>query len=491
MTEANSPFTADVCVVGAGPAGLVTALALNDEGRSVLLLESGGSDSSASARELNDGETVGEPYSGLLATRDRRLGGTVNLWNVEMGTEPGAKYVPLSPGDLASWPMDFADLQPWYDRAQEICGLGPFAYGSESWAAPARHPFDLAGTGLYSGVYQFGPARRFTHDLVAELQRRVGVRVAADSTVIGLEESPSGDSIQSVHVASAGGGATVVRSRSVVLACGAVENARLLMLAGLAPGTEWLGRGFMEHARDFSLVVEPFDRGVFRRAGFYDLHTGTGGTVVGGRLALAAEAIAQHDLLNASITLVPFPRLIMGDGLIAQARRWVMSRAGRYFTGRYGWSAIPAAERVFETFGLVVNLEQLPRRENRISLSDRRDRFGNPLPRLHLTWSQGEQEKLERFRRLLAAWLEEAGIGRLRVVGDRRPDLSAHHHAGTTRMGSDPRDGVVDANGGVHGCANLFVAGASVFPTAGFANPTLTIVAMALRLAAHIHRDLG
>jgi len=135
---------------------------------------------------------------------------------------------------------------------------------------------------------------------------------------------------------------------------------------------------------------------------------------------------------------------------------------------------------------LILNLEQRPRPENRIELSDRTDRFGNPLPRLFLAWTIQEQHELERARALIGDSLAAAGIGRLVSKEGFRPDMSAHHHAGTTRMADSPDGGVVDRDGRVFGLENLFVAGASVFPTAGFANPMLTIVAMAVRLGRYV-----
>lgn len=465
--------------------------ALSSAGRSVMLLESGAGRASRRAQLLNAGDTVGERYKGLTATRHRRLGGTVNIWDVDLNGDPAAKYVPLSPRDLKPWPIDFDELRPWYAQAQDLCGLGPFAYDADRWASAERTPFDLGGTGIESAVYQFGPALRFTRDLVDELRRNPHVTVAPRCTVVGLEVDRSGRTRGGVHVAGPRGGTSVVTARAVVLACGAVENARLLMLAGVGEGRAWLGRGFMEHARDFSLVLEPTDRGAFAGAGFYDLHTAPDGTAIGGRLTTTAQAQAEFDLPHASITLVPRSRPVPTRGVLARARRRWLSRGGRSSSSRYGWSAHPAPDQAFDAFNLVVNLEHLPARENRIELADSTDRFGTPLPRLHLRWSDAEQERLERFRRLLAGWFDEAGLGRLRVIPGHRPDLSAHHHAGTTRMGLNAREGVVDPAGRVFGAENLFVAGASVFPTAGFANPTLSIVATALRLAAHVDESLG
>ncbi|MFI5243276.1 MAG: GMC family oxidoreductase, partial [Gemmatimonadales bacterium] len=157
--------------------------------------------------------------------------------------------------------------------------------------------------------------------------------------------------------------------------------------------------------------------------------------------------------------------------------RWLPSES-------HGWSGRRSTSRAFDGFSLLLNLEQTPHPENRVTLSQRRDSLGVPLPFLHWRWRDDDQGRLERLRTIIARELETIGS----VTEDREVPLdpNAHHHSGTTRMADDPRHGVTDRHGRVHAMENLFVAGASNFPTAGFANPVLTIVALTLRLARHL-----
>ena len=142
-------------------------------------------------------------------------------------------------------------------------------------------------------------------------------------------------------------------------------------------------------------------------------------------------------------------------------------------------------------------MEQAPNRESRVVLGQDRDRLG--CPRVELRWRLSEIDKrtAHRAHEILREELARAGLGRFRSAlgepGDAWPSglRGARHHMGTTRMHPDPRRGVVDADARVHGIANLYVAGSSVFPTSGAANPTLTIIALALRLAAHVTRRLA
>ena len=481
------PSEPDVCIVGAGPAGLSTALVLGEAGRSVLVLESGAPSLQSGPQELNDGDHEGEPYVGLARSRHRQVAGTVNMWNVPVHGENGAKYVPLSERDLAIWPIDWDELEPWYFEAQALCGLGPFEYGADFWATSDRRPFDLTGTALTSGVYQFGPKTRFTEELPRRLHELGGVTLQPATTVVGLTTDGVTPGPTSVNAVGADGESFVIRSRAVVLACGAVENARLLLLAGFGSESPWLGRGFMEHARDFSLSMSPDSPDLVTSASFYDLHESEDGHLIGGRLALSDEALGGLQLPNASMTLFPRPRI---DGsLLGRVRRRIGGRRGAP-PSRYGWSGTAEDGSTSKDFKVILNAEQRPHRANRIVLSDRTDRFGNRLPRLVLNWSPEEQAQFDRLREVVAESLRSARLGRLQYVQGRHPDLSAHHHAGTTRMAVSPEDGVVDRDGRLFQSENFFVAGASVFPTAGFANPTLTIVAMAIRLARHIDQSL-
>ena len=482
--------TSDVCVVGAGPAGLTAALALGSAGHSVVLLESGGERSSRRDQELNDGDHEGEAYAGLARTRHRQVAGTVNIWDVGVGGERGAKYAPLSPRDLADWPISWNDLEPYYIEAQRLCGLGPFEYGAAYWATRDRRPFRLEGTGLESAVYQFGLAKRFTHTIVSKLRDTEAITLVPSTTVVELWIDRGTHHLRGVRAVDGKGQVLEVQARMVILACGAVENARLLLLAGLGGHSGWLGQGFMEHARDFSLALVPDSLELLAEAAFYDLYSSEDGFLVGGRLALTDDAVQSAGLPNGSMTLVPRARAHTGRLLLDGVRRSIHRAVGVTRQRRYGWSQVRSPSKTFGGFEIILNLEQRPHRWNRIELADRADQFGNPLPRLVLRWTDREQHKLDELRELLGGWFRAANLGRLVFARGRRPDLSAHHHAGTTRMGIDPSDGVVDPDGRLFELDNLYLAGASVFPTVGFANPTLTIVAMALRLARHTHAVL-
>jgi choline dehydrogenase-like flavoprotein len=482
----------DVCIVGAGPAGLTIASELAGRGINVVLLESGGTASEPAIQELNRGAVVGDAYAGLQATRNRALGGTAHLWNTAFDAHTGAKYVPLDPWDFAprdtdalpGWPLDYATLERYYPSAQAHCGLGSYSYDASGWEDGDRRGWSFPQASLLcSGLYHFGYAQLFTAGYVTALRASRNAHVREHATVVQLV---AGAADRVAHVEArdtASGEPFTVAATTFVLAAGTIENARLLLvsqLSRLIAGSAWVGRCFMEHPRDWSLRLVPVSRAAIHDYCFYDTQTNTSGATVCGRLALAAGAAASLHPPNFSVTLLP--DVPAPTGITRYLQRMGVARDRR----GYGWSQHLGAGAFFDRFRLVINFEQRPRPENYVTLAHESDALGMPRPELHWRWTAPEQAEWERTRSAIAAAIEGAGMGRIVALAANGPDPNAHHHSGTTRMGNDAAWSVVDRDCRVHGTSNLYVTGASVFPTAGYANPMLTIVALAIRLAEHL-----
>ncbi|MFW6085119.1 MAG: GMC oxidoreductase [Gemmatimonadota bacterium] len=488
---AGASIEADVCIVGAGPAGLTLASRLIDRGLHVLVLESGADGTDETVLSLNRGAVVGDRYAGLAATRHRRIGGTTAIWNTTVRGEVGAKYVPLDPVDFArrprsvprGWPLRHEDLAPYYDRAIVLCGLdaGP-SRGTEATVPRLAAP-------LVPGLYHFGTRRRLLDPLLDKLGG-ADSRLCYHATA--LEIDASGSEAKELAFSTPDGARGTVHAARFVLAAGAVENARLLLLSARRPpefGNEgdWVGRCFMEHPRDTSITFQPHSPRFYREAGYYDVHDGPRGGPRLGRLGLEAEALRSDGLPNVSGTLLPVVRA----GVRKAAAR-LGRAAGRpplstlLPTGGHGWSAHRAPSLVYEGMMILLNIEQTPHPENRVRLGDARDALGMRRAELHWRLRPDDRAGIDRLRRTFARALRASNVGEVHLDEAAGVDPNAHHHAGTTRMSSDPRYGVVDRDLRVHGMENLFVAGASVFPTAGYANPLLTIVALSLRLGDHL-----
>jgi choline dehydrogenase-like flavoprotein len=455
----------DVCVIGAGPAGLTVARELARSGVRVVVLESGSERPEPAGQELAGGEVAAGTYPPLESSRARAIGGTAHLWNTRMGASRMAKYVPLDAIDFESrarnpyggWPFPRETLVPWYLRAQDVCGLGAFAYGADAWIPPDVPRLPLLPTEFATGIYQLGRADIFTSEIPDELRRMGNVLLCPRSTVVELETAAEGTRIERVRVATESDWPVWVTARAFVLAAGAIENARLLLLsrgsASFAPGngSDFVGRCFMEHPRDDSCTLIPARGGVFDDLPFYDVQS-LGPFAIRGRFGLDERVLRAGRFPNFSVTL---------------RRR-------------------PHGRSVPTHFALEFNLEQGPDPANRVVLARTFDRFGQARAELQWRWRSHDRHTWLRARAYFVRAVNASGAGQIVVSRMPRLDPAAHHHIGTTRMSVDPKHGVVDPDGRVHGVANLYVAGSSVFPTGGFANPTLTIVALALRLADHL-----
>ncbi len=472
-----------VCVVGAGPCGLALAASLDAAHVPTIVLESGGSAPERAVDRLNRGTVRGGRYAGLARTRARGIGGTATVWNSTVGGQPGAKYVPLDPSDLTAdphWPLEWSELAAWYAEADALCRLGGFDF-ARTHCEPDAEPLQFDGGVLESRVYRLGAASVFTRERPDVLRSSPNATLCHHATVLELLPDKYGQRVNEAVVGAVDGGTFRVAAETWVLAAGAVENARILLLTAeraqarlVAPIKDTIGRWFMEHPRDSSQVLLPSAQ-FAEHVRFYETRTTPDGATVLGRLAVPEEARRLHDLPNASLTFLPYlPQRLVH-------RRWRHPRL-RSLRGR---------PRDGAAYLLLLNLEQAPHPENRIVLGVRRDGFGLRRPELCWRWRVDDQARLERLRALVARELEAAGLGRVVRTTQRRPNPNAHHHAGTTRMGDTADSSVVDDHCLVHGTENLFAVGSSVFPTAGYANPTFTVVALALRLGDHLTRSLG
>jgi choline dehydrogenase-like flavoprotein len=348
--------------------------------------------------------------------------------------------------------------------------------------------------GLITGVYQYGTAAVFREAIPSRLAVSPAVQLLHGATVTELVRAAGRGGIVAARWSTLTGAHGVVRAKRVVLAAGAVENARLLLLRARADGrfsegSDWLGRGFMEHPIDSTLELRSRAPALRSESSFYLPHAVAGAPAVMGRIALAPELLREMQLPNATVRMVDAeePRVLRSSAPRGVARRLVPMQGARRTIGNAIRGLAGVRNRIRgTTYRLLIDLEQFPHRDNRVVLSDGVDRFGQSRAALQWRWRPADEAHRVRIRDTVSRELERAAVGRTAIDPGRRLDPRAHHHAGTTRMHVDPGEGVVDDMLRVHGEENLYVAGASVFPTAGVANPTLTAIALALRLADHL-----
>ena len=536
----GSVLDADICIVGAGAAGISMALEFIDSGLEILLLESGGLAFDPRNQSLYEGEVADERmHSQPVRFRQRQFGGSTTIW--------GGRCMPFDAIDFeqrdfvphSGWPIGLDDLLPFYPKANRLCEAGEFAYtATEAFSRPTRpmilgfasQNFTTEGLERFSCPTDFGA--RYSHKLHAATNLRVVLH--ANVTHIGLNDAA--DRVEHLRVQTLSGVTLQAKARHFVLATGGLEVPRLLLASrdkqanGIGNAHDVVGRYYMCHlagtigAVRFSgpttAVHHGYDRsdeGVYCRRRLALLPAAQRSLRIGNFIVrLHHPRIPDPAHKNSILSLLFLARIFIPYEYTKRLHGTEKIRLGQWFQHignviarpfdafGFAWHMLrdrKLADRKFPSviirsranlFSLDFHAEQQPNPESRIRLAEATDVFG--MPRIFVDWryTRGDVETVSRAIALLASDLEASGVGKL----DYDPATVEHemtrygaydgHHIGTARMGSDPRSSVVDANCRVHGVGNLYIASAAVFPTSSQANPTLTVVTLALRLAAHL-----
>ncbi|PZQ55953.1 MAG: GMC family oxidoreductase [Phenylobacterium zucineum] len=526
----------DICIVGAGAAGLTLALDLIDSGQRVAVIEAGALNGKPTDQSLYEGEVVGTRHAQPHMYRHRRLGGSTAIW--------GGRCIPYDPVDferrdyvaMSGWPIAPQEVVRHYPRAQEILEAGAYDYAACSAIADGdliagfRDP-DV----LTESLERFSLPTNFWREHGAAINASPNVQLVAEASALKLRRG-DGERIEALVCAGPGGGQFEVRARQFILAVGGLETVRLLGFSGLGDEGGMLGRTYMCHVESSlgELRLSPKDRAIK-----YGFERTRDGVYARRRFTLSAERQRELRVMNVAIRphhpaagdpshghpvlsamflakrfIIPeyarrFAALEKASGkphgldllgahlknVVLGSPRLALFTADwtyrRYLSRRrLPYVALPSAAGAFP---LDLNAEQEPNLESRVSLTDQLDRNG--MPRLRVDWRLTELD----YRTVSTALRELRGALRRTDCGDVAFDDAAldeevrenvkpvgGHHIGTARMSLSPADGVVDTDCRVHGTANLYVASAATFPTSSHANPTLTIVAMALRLGEHL-----
>ncbi|MDP9065677.1 MAG: GMC family oxidoreductase [Pseudomonadota bacterium] len=537
-------LSADVCIVGAGAAGISLALELASHSIEVLVLESGGMKAEKATQHLYAGSVADERlHSPLDRYRQRRFGGTTTIW--------GGRCMPFDPIDFeyrdfvpnSGWPIDGDALLPYYRKANALCEAGEFAYTvSAAFARPLRPMIE----GFESACFSTDTLERFScpTDFGSRYGRRLNaaqnVRVILHSNVTSLDLSHSGERMESLTVRTLSGVTLKIEGRQFVLATGGLEVPRLLLASrhvqkhGVGNQNDVVGRFYMCHLAG-TLGALTVDRPLGTVWNGYDVSDE--GVYCRRRIALAADAqrsqrignfvarlhhprITDPDHRNAILSLLFLAKAVIpyeyGKRLHgeerASLRGWLEHirnvAAGPFDAAGFAWHMFrdrKLAERKFPSiiikpkanlFSVDFHAEQQPTAESRVTLTSEADALGVPKLRADWRYSRNDVETVTRAIALLAREFKRSRVGTLAYdpasVEFEMTRYGAYggHHIGTARMGRDPRVSVVDPDCRVHGVANLSIASAAVFPTSSQANPTLTVVALALRLAHRLRTTI-
>ncbi len=525
----------DLCIVGTGPVGMALALEFERLGDEVLVLESGGREVDPGASEASRAQIVdSNRHAAMEIAVCRAFGGTSWTWS---GRCVAYDDIDCMHRDFVAdgrWPIGHDEIRPWYERASEylLCGNAPFFV-----------PYKQKLSGLTLDFVE-----RWAREAKVILGHRdhfLGserIKLSLKSTVTGLNLSADGQCVESLSV-STPEGARKVRARRIVLAMGGVETTRLLLHTqqrwpGHFGGVDGpLGRYYMGHiaGKIASIVLNDPES-----INDLDFKLDENGAYRRRRFMLTADAQLQHKVLNtafwpdnpsfydpshgsgvlSSVFLVlAFPPT--GRRLLPEAIRLAHTGPRPYRLAAHLRNAILGVpsdtkciyrilrDRFIKKpekpgflvpnragkYALSYQAEQVPNRDSRIRLGSDTDSFGVPRAVIDLRYTDQDVQSVIDSHELLDRALQANGIGRLQFLygpEQLREMVYSHasdgyHQAGTTRMGVDAAQSVVDPNLKVHGVKNLFVVSSSVFPTSGQANSTLVAVALAVRLANHLH----
>ncbi len=510
---------ADLCIVGTGPAGLTIAreLAPLSARRRIVLVESGGLEPDPWADALGEIESVGaRRVMDQTLVRNRVIGGTSSTWSGRAATFDENDFAARDWVPDSGWPISRAEVAGYFARSMDHLGLriedniAPEVTARLPAALRSLDPAKLQG---YLWSYSRDPSDRgdfLRFGRRALTERRSDIRLITHATVTDIETDAAASRTTGVTVSGPSGRSHRVTAPIVVLCAGAIENARLLLTsdrvdpAGLGNGHDLVGRYLMDHPRGpiarFAaadhLAVQRLFRG--RR-----IDAGAGRTTVTVGMALSRDLQEREGLLNssawvsrsvaASDPIAALSAIARRDGALLSRAFEVARGAGLLVEGAFGYAADGSSPlRLVDELSLECMVEQRPDRDSRVTLSSSRDALGMRTSRIDWRVSDQEAATVRRMGEVIVSELRRLGLPAPRLADDivdddgllTLPDVA--HPSGTTRMSTSPATGVVDTDSRVHGVEGLFVAGSSVFPTSGHANPTQMIVALAVRLADHL-----
>lgn len=523
--ENGARLEAEVCIVGAGAAGLTLAFELEAAGREVLLVESGGFAPDETVQSLYDLDSVGYPPRPNYMARARQFGGSCNVW--------AGRCMPLQEVDVAgrawvpdsAWPIQADQIRRHYPRAAAILDLPTitnFDLATHDGRVTADERTLLGARDVSPIISLWAPRpKRFGRSERRRLARSNRIRLVVHASVTHIDLDHDGAEVQTLTAQTLTGRKLRLAARNFVLAAGGLETPRLLLVSrdrqsrGIGNAHDLVGRYFMEHPRTvFGAVQTAPERRLMLMRGW---PLGDGKVQLG--LGSNAEAQARGGLLNHYLTFeeamsgyaeqhyqaaIEVGKVLLRRGHaggrleLGAARRAPALQNFAYLLSPKEilphrlWRLVTLARHRLarndkpRRYIVVYFCEQPPDPASRIYLGHETDRLG--LNRLVLDWRipTSVPRSIYRLQEMLGAALAQTGLGTLEPGGGEPSYTDASHHMGTTRMGATPRTGVVDPDCRVHGVRNLYIASSAVFPSAGHANPTLTIVALALRLAEHL-----
>lgn len=512
--EDGTSFEADICIIGAGAAGITIAREFLGTRYKILVLEAGGFDPEEDSQKMLKSEVVGLPHNSIHDGRARVLGGTTTLWGGQALRFEDLDFKVRDWIPESGWPISRETLDPYYDRAERVLHLGKSIPYQDLCRSFGIQPPAFDPNKLYMECSRWSPKPNFGRTYREELKKAPGVSVLLHANVTAIVTDEAAKSVEGIEFKTLDGKNGMARARFYVICCGGIETARLLLASsrveanGLGNRNGLVGRYFQEHlhinfgellVKNRTKLQDLFESYFVRGLKYAPLVTLTRGMQAEKKLLSVHGILVFEPAPDSGIAAMKkLFRAAIGRNFsdAAELRRWIgrsLASPGELARLAYRLSVqkragTPSRGPIF--FG--AQCEMAPNPDSRVLLGGTRDRLG--VPRVMLDWRLGELEQrtLVEFVGILASEFERLGLGSFdlnQVASLKEPEAwigrvrDSAHHMGTTRMHESPQHGVVDPQCRVHGIANLYIGSSSVFPTSARSNPTLTILALSLRIA--------
>ena len=523
--DSGTILNADICIIGGGAAAIAMAREFAGSKLEICILEGGGLNLEAEHQNFAAGETSGIPYFNLDESHYCLFGGSTFRWGARSAAMKPIDFEAREWVDLSGWPIQLDALKPYYDRLPEMLDLHePFDIDADVWSHFQVELPAFDQTKFSPAAFQFGRTLLLGEEYRPQLKQADNIHIYLHARATNIQSNQDGSHIEQVDVKTLKGKTFTVKARTYVLACGGIDNARLLLLsdtvnpAGLCNSNDLVGRYFMEHPT--------VSGGIVRLKEWQSLHDVFSPGLLGGRLVetglgLSEKLQNEGKCLNAVVST----KLNVSRDATQALREIIWNFRHRKTPGSVSWYANNAWLRqrlgtiLRNPFSIVSNLvrhvigkpkrfkvdsvyleirtEQAPNPDSRVTLSDQTDSLGQRRAHLHWAMTRLDKHTMQVAAKAFEGELERLGVGELEqadwlsdeaLTWDREM-VGGHHHMGTTRMSDGEKTGIVDVDCKAHGIDNLYIAGSSVFPTAGFVNPTSTLLALAMRLADHLKRE--
>jgi choline dehydrogenase-like flavoprotein len=455
----------DLVIIGSGPAGLSLAYKLLGNDFKVAVIEGGGKNYSTESLETYKGQVIGDKYFDLQFSRQRFFGGTSNHWTGWCRPLDAHDFEYKDHQKNASWPIKRLDLEPYFDEASKILEIN------------TEYDDELLNSefGVKKISFNFSPPVRFGKKY-ENIFIGNNLDLFLNSNLVNFTKM--GSSIDTGTFRSFNSNSFQIKSKTFVLATGGIENSRLMLALNQKNNNKLfrkempIGKYWMEHPH-FTIGESIVPLGWENRF-----------------LALTSSKQKELGILNCGIRFEAMNKKALKQ-LIADVACYAPETGKKLFKMMERNLVCGAKIRAA--------WEQAPNKNNKITLSKtEKDIFGIPRPILHYKKTDFDKNTVYKTIKQIASYGNSLSYGKIKVfdyvsslgVYPQEDELAGYHHMGGTRMSDSNQDGVVDKNLKVHGINNFFIAGSSVFPSGGHANPTLTITQLSLRLGDHIKNIL-